>query len=84
MKLGEAKLALEEKTAALDVMKGELEAFLRAQQEGTSSSHNPSLRDALVLHNVISAISSEYAHGTPAEDTAGEPLYYPEGIPDAD
>lgn len=84
MKLGEAKLALEEKTAALDVMKGELETFLRTQQEGTSSSHNPSLRDAQVLHNVISAISSEYAHGTPAEDTAGETLHYPEGIPDAD
>lgn len=74
MKLGEAKLALEEKTAALDVMKSELESFLRAP----GSSH--SLREAQVLHNVINAISSREA----AEDPAPPNFYYAEGIPDAD
>lgn len=92
MKLGEAKLALEEKTAALDVMKSELESFLKAQQQdgASSSGCNPSFRDAQVLHDFISTISSfptsEYAHATTETeaDTGGEPLYYAEGIPDAD
>lgn len=100
MKLGEAKLALEEKSAALDVMKDELESFLRAQHDGDDSH----LRDAQVLHDVIHAISSfptsEYVHqdsesssfqeelrlkqAAHDSETRGEPLYYAEGIPDAD
>ncbi|KAG0564448.1 hypothetical protein KC19_8G111000 [Ceratodon purpureus] len=101
MKLGEAKLALEEKSAVLDVMTDELESFLRAQHEGDDDSH---LRDAQVLHEVIHAISSfptgdyipqdsepssfqeerrlkQDAHES---ESRGEPLYYAEGIPDAD
>ena len=54
MKLGEAKLALEEKSAALDVMRGELESFLKGNLSPTTS-HN-AVEEAQVLRNVITAI----------------------------
>lgn len=91
MKLGEAKLALEEKAAALDVVKGELESFLRTQQDGTGerSRDGALFRDAHVLQNVINAISDfptgEYVDvGAEAEAGGEHPLYFAEGIPDAD
>jgi hypothetical protein len=103
MKLGEAKLALEEKSAALDVMKDELESFLRAQHHNPDGGNSSHLRDAQVLHDVIHAISSfpaseyhahpdsesssvheELRHKHDSPTRAEPPLYYAEGIPDAD
>jgi hypothetical protein len=48
MKLSEAKVALEEKSAALDVMRAELEAFLRGD--------NANVQEAEVLRNVITSM----------------------------
>lgn len=103
MKLGEAKLALEEKSAALDIMKDELESFLRAQHHNPDGGNSSHLRDAQVLHDVLNAISSfpaseyhvhpdsesssvheELRHKHDSPTRAEPPLYYAEGIPDAD
>lgn len=122
MKLGEAKLALEEKSAALDVMKDELESFLKSHHDASTVSSSFSqhhLRDAHVLHDVMCAISSStflptttitshhhlphhsesssslqddaqhhhhrhHHHDDDLQTRNSEPLYYPEGIPDAD
>lgn len=51
MKLCEAKVALEEKSAALDVMRAELESFLRGDL-----SNGAAVQEAEVLRNVITAM----------------------------
>ncbi|CAM6035336.1 unnamed protein product [Sphagnum compactum] len=53
MKLGEAKLSLEEKVAVLDVLRSELETFLRAAR---CRNRGELVEEAEVLHNVITAI----------------------------
>jgi hypothetical protein len=53
MKLGEAKLSLEEKVAVLDVLRSELETFLRAAR---CRNKGEIVEEAEVLHNVITAI----------------------------
>jgi chromosome segregation ATPase len=55
MKLGEARLALETKSAALDVMRAELESFLASKPNGDTYD-NTTFRDAQVLHDVVSAV----------------------------
>jgi hypothetical protein len=52
MKLGEAKLLLEEKGAALDVLRSELEKFLWA---GRLRNRGDFVQEAEVLHNVVAA-----------------------------
>jgi hypothetical protein len=52
MKLGEAKLLLEEKGAALDVLRSELEKFLWA---GRLRNREDFVQEAEVLHNVVAA-----------------------------
>jgi hypothetical protein len=52
MKLGEAKLLLEEKGAALDVLRSELEKFLWA---GRLRNRGDFVQEAEVLHNVVTA-----------------------------
>jgi hypothetical protein len=52
MKLTEAKVALEEKSAALDVMRAELESFLRGSRDPNPST----LHEAQVLRNVITSM----------------------------
>jgi hypothetical protein len=52
MKLGEAKLLLEEKGAALDVLQSELEKFLWA---GRLRNRGDFVQEAEVLHNVVAA-----------------------------
>lgn len=52
MKLTEAKVALEEKSAALDVMRAELESFLRGARDPNPST----LHEAQVLRNVITSM----------------------------
>lgn len=53
MKLGEAKVALEEKGAALDVLRAELETFLGAEKHGDPDAE---IEAAEVLRNVITAV----------------------------
>lgn len=55
MKLGEARLALETKSATLDVMRAELESFLTTKRNGDEHD-NTTFRDAQVLHSVVSAV----------------------------
>lgn len=57
MRFSEAKLALEEKSAALDHMRIQLESFLRATQNGNTAT----LRDAQVLHNVITTFHHNHS-----------------------
>ncbi|KAG0603811.1 hypothetical protein M758_10G122200 [Ceratodon purpureus] len=53
MKLSDAKVALEEKNAALDVMRAELEAFLRGERRDNDAA---AVQEAEVLRNVITAM----------------------------
>ena len=55
MKLSEARLALETKSAALDVMRAELESFLANKRNG-GTFDNTIFREAQVLHDVVSAV----------------------------
>lgn len=55
MKLGEARLALETKSAALDAMRIELEAFLASQRDSRPYDVT-TLGNAQVLHKVLSAV----------------------------
>lgn len=55
MKLGEARLALETKSAALDTMRAELESFLKSKRDGRAYDIT-TYRDAQALHNVLSAV----------------------------
>lgn len=58
MKLSEARLTLEEKSAALDAMRGELESFLRLKpgDPTAATSDDTALREAQVLHDFLNAI----------------------------
>lgn len=56
MKLSEAKVALEEKSAALDVMRAELEVFLRGDRRDDGGNGAAALQEAEVLRNVITAM----------------------------
>jgi uncharacterized membrane protein YdbT with pleckstrin-like domain len=55
MKLGEARLALETKSVALDAMRIELEAFLASQRDGRPYDIT-TLGNAQVLHKVLSTV----------------------------
>lgn len=61
MKLGEAKVALEEKSAALNVMQTKLESFLRATRD---ANRYATLRDAQVLHNIVSTFHPNDSNST--------------------
>lgn len=70
MKMSEARLVLEEKSAALDVMRGELESFLRSKHDNPNgmTSDDVTFREAQILHNVLDAVQESVVTSVSSSD----------------